>query len=272
MGRMDSQETLSGAWWKEKHDRVRNYVAASSGARKSFVGPGKAGATYIDPFCGPPERVFRDSSQPFESGAIAACRRAQESGCQFSEVHIGDTNSDAVAETARALEERFGVAAVAYEGQAQRTVPEMCSALNPYALHLAFLDPFDISNLDFGIVKQLAALPRIDMIAHVSASDVQRNLPQDLSVQTDRLERFAPGWRHNVDLHQSQSRIREDLYEYWRSLVEGAGMNRSDQAPLVRGSNRQPLYYLMFLSKHPLADRLWNSIQNLSGTTRGLGI
>jgi len=260
-----------GWWAREKYERVRAYVGASSGARKGFIVPDAAGATYIDPFCGNPQGHIRDTGEPYESGAIAACREAAKTDSQFTAVHVGDTDTARVSRTVEALKS-FRVPVYPYVGRAQDTLPQICGRLNWHGLHLAFLDPYDISNLELELISQLAAFKRMDIIVHVSINDLQRNLPNEVAGGNGRIERFAPGWRDDVDPQQSRQRIRDQLLEYWTRRVAEVGMSRSEKAPLVRGSKRQPLYYLMFLSKHPFAERLWRSIQDASGGTRSLDL
>ena len=49
------------------------------------------------------------------------------------------------------------------------------SAINPYGLHLAFLDPFNLAQLPFSIIERMLRVKRMDMIIHVSVQDLQRN-------------------------------------------------------------------------------------------------
>lgn len=264
MARTDPQAAESGEWWREKHDRVRRYVDISSAVRRMFICSGYAGATYIDPFCGPPHRETRGSGVVFDSGALAACRKAAESATPFTEVHIGDLERSSVEQTAEALS-AMGVNVRTYVGPAQDTVPQICEALHPKALHFAFLDPWDIKNLDYRMIVRLAALERMDIIAHVSAQDIQRNLQYNLDGRSTSIDQFAPGWRDHVPSLAAKAETRAAIYEYWTRLIDEAGMRRSDQAPLIRGSNRQRLYYLMFLAKHEKAREFWEKIEQLSG-------
>ena len=41
-----------GPWAAEKHDRLRKYIEASSGARAKFLPPKGAGASYIELYSG----------------------------------------------------------------------------------------------------------------------------------------------------------------------------------------------------------------------------
>lgn len=271
-----TQETADddevGWWAQEKYDRVAAYVDASRGARRKWLGARGAGATYIDPFCGYPDGRVRETNGTYASGAIAACREAKKNGSQFTEVHIGDTRPEKVERTAEALEP-FGISVHTYVGKAQETVPRICKRLNPHGLHLAFLDPYNIANLELDMVQQLGQLRYIDIIAHVSINDLQRTIPLEIRNSSGgRVEKFAPDWRHRVDLKQSKRRVVQSVLEYWQKRVGECGMFQSDHAHLVRGGNRQPLYYLVFLCKNEFPERIWRSIQDLSGTTRHLGL
>jgi three-Cys-motif partner protein len=63
-----------------------------------------------------------------------------------------------------------------YTEEADTAVDRIVRDLNPKGLHFAFLDPYNLENLPFSIISRLAKLPRMDMLIHVSISDLQRNL------------------------------------------------------------------------------------------------
>jgi len=50
------------------------------------------------------------------------------------------------------------------------------SSLNTYGLHFALLDPHNLGALSFSIIEQLAKLKYVDILVHVSVSDLQRNV------------------------------------------------------------------------------------------------
>jgi hypothetical protein len=45
-----------------------------------------------------------------------------------------------------------------------------------YGLHFALLDPHNLGALSFSIIEQLAKLKHVDILVHVSVSDLQRNV------------------------------------------------------------------------------------------------
>jgi hypothetical protein len=58
---------------------------------------------------------------------------------------------------------------IAYVGAAELTAREIVERLNPYGLHFAFLDPYNLDDLPFTVIESFSRLKRIDMLIHVSA-------------------------------------------------------------------------------------------------------
>ncbi len=92
----------------------------------------------------------------------------------------------------------LGGAARSYVGEASVVVDQVMNAINPYGLHLAFLDPFNLAQLPFSIIERMLRVKRMDMIIHVSLQDLQRNL-DDYTREGGTLDMFAPGWRNEVN-------------------------------------------------------------------------
>jgi hypothetical protein len=65
-------------------------------------------------------------------------------------------------------------------GPASDTAGEIVKILDPHGLHFAFLDPFNLGDLAFTALEQLANLNRMDMLIHVSVQDLQRNLRRNI--------------------------------------------------------------------------------------------
>jgi hypothetical protein len=131
-----------GPWATEKHDRVARYIQASRGARAKFLPPnGTGGASYIELYSGAGRSLITGTNQIIDGSPIVAFKAACDSGHRFSEIHLSDLepqNSSALAQRIKAL----GGAATSYNGNANIVVDQIMNAINPYGLHLAFLDPF----------------------------------------------------------------------------------------------------------------------------------
>jgi three-Cys-motif partner protein len=195
---------------------------------------------------------------------VVAFKAGRTSGHPFSEMHLSDLeaqNSTALAQRIKAL----GGAATSYVGDANIIVDKVMNAINPYGLHLAFLDPFNLAQLPFSIIERMLRVQRMDMIIHVSLQDLQRNLDEYSRDGDPTLDNFAPGWRRAIDVRQSMAALRAALIEYWLGTIRSLGTHPATGIPLIVGEKNQRLYWLVFLSSNPLGQKLWNDVQNLSG-------
>jgi three-Cys-motif partner protein len=253
-----------GPWAKEKHDRLRRYIDAARGARAKFLPPkGTAGASYIELYSGAGRSVIKDTNQFIEGSAVVAFNAGRASGHPFSEMHLSDLeaqNSAAVVQRTKAL----GGTPTSYVGAASVVVDQVMSAINPYGLHLAFLDPFNLAQLQFSIIERMLRVKRMDMIIHVSVQDLQRNLDKH-SRAGQSLDIFAPGWRDAVDVNQATAALRAAFVEYWLAMIRSLGTRPATGKPLIVGEKNQRLYWLVFVSSNPLGHELWNDVQNLTG-------
>ena len=253
-----------GPWATEKHDRLRKYIEASRGARAKFLRPnGTGGASYIELYAGAGRSLITGTNQIIDGSAVVAFKAGQASGHPFSEMHLSDLeaqNSSALAQRIKAL----GGAPTSYVGAANVVVDQVMSAINPYGLHLAFLDPFNLAQLPFSIIEKMLRVKRMDMIIHVSLQDLQRNLDKHSRVG-GTLDIFAPGWRDAVDVNQSTAALRAAFIEYWLGAIRSLGTRPATGIPLIVGEKNQRLYWLVFLSSSPLGQKLWNDVQNLRG-------
>jgi three-Cys-motif partner protein len=253
-----------GAWAKDKHERLRKYTDASRAARRKFIS-GSGGATYLDLFCGYGRSVIRETGAIIDGSPIVAFKCASSVGVPFSSVHLGDLSEERCT-AAQSRVRAAGGAALTYVGEAEVTARQMVETLNPYGLHFALLDPYNLQDLPFAVLQSLSTLKRIDILIHVSAQDLQRNLDSYVAPGDERLDRFAPGWRAAVNLNQSQRAIRAAILSYWARKMEGLGLPPAQHAELVSGATKnQRLYWLVFASRSEFAKKLWNEIRALSG-------
>lgn len=253
-----------GRWAVEKHDRVRRYIQAARGARAKFLAPkGNGGATYIELYSGAGRSLIKDTNQIIEGSAVAAFKAGRDSGHPFSQMHLSDLeaqNSSALAQRLKAL----GGSPTSYVGNASVVVDQVMKAINPYGLHLAFLDPFNLGQLPFSIIERMLRVQRMDMIIHVSLQDLQRNLDKHSRVGGS-LDVFAPGWRDAVDVNQATIALRAAFIDYWLQSIRSLGTHPATGIPLIVGEKNQRLYWLVFVSSNPLGHKLWNDVQNLGG-------
>lgn len=253
-----------GIWAKEKHTYLNRYLDISRAVRARWLGPGRAGATFIDPFCGPGRCRIRETGEFVDGGVVAAWKMSVSSGAPFSQVYVGDLDPkrrEAATHRLKAL----GAPVVALEGNALQMVLSVVPLLNPHGLHFAFLDPFNLEALDFAIIKNLAELKRIDMLVHINQMDLQRNLINNVDSEESAFDALAPGWRDKVDSGRKQSEVRQAVFLYWRDLVASQGVWPSLEMRLISGHTNQPLYWLLIAAKHDLAHQFWATASNVEG-------
>lgn len=253
-----------GIWAKEKHDYLCRYIDISRAVRLQFNRPTNAGATYIDPFCGPGRCRVRDTGEWIDGGVVAAWKKSRDGGAPFTQVYVGDLDTQRREAAATRLRQ-LGAPVIEIDGAAVQAVQEIVARLNPYGLHFAFLDPFNLETLNFGIIGSLSKLKRIDMLVHVNQMDLQRNLVSNATAEESAFDTFAPGWRDKVNIVRGQQEIRQSVFQYWRDQVANLGVWPSAEMKLITGSKNQPLYWLLLAAKHDLAHKFWATASNVEG-------
>jgi three-Cys-motif partner protein len=248
-----------GVWAKDKHDLLCRYIDITKSARSKYLPPdNKGGAAYIDLFCGPGRCLMEDTGEWIDGSPVAAWRQSLVSKSPFTRVIVGDADSKRVDACVTRLK-ALGAPVLGIHGTAKDTAFRARQGAPVYGLNLAFLDPYNLESLHFEIIETLAKIPRIDILEHFSAMDLQRNLDLHLRAEDSAFDAFAPGWRDVVH-RRSIARTREDFFEYWRNLVGTTGAYTSKDVRLITGSKNQRLYWLLPAAKHELAHKFWSAI------------
>lgn len=252
-----------GAWTEEKHERLRKYLISSHGARRGYKN-----RSYVDLYCGPGRSWVRETSIFIDGSPLVAFDSAAKHGDQFTQILIADSRPRYLAAAKKRLNAR-GANAQSFLGEARAIVDQVVTALDPYGLHFAFLDPYSLGALPFPVIEKLASVKRMDLLIHVSAMDLKRDLHNYIHPDgPDDLNQFAPGWRENVNTNLKQDVVRQEIFEYWRSLIRRLGTSPNDCIEVVENSKSSDLYWLVFVSRHALAHKLWQAIANVSPQSR----
>jgi three-Cys-motif partner protein len=156
----------------------------------------------------------------------------------------------------------LGAPVHAFPGPASVSLPKIVGSLNTSGLHFAFLDPHNLGTLSFDLFETLSKLKRIDIIVHVSLSDLQRNVDRYTSEAHDQFDTFAPGWRDRVGTDMNQVSLRAAILQYWSEKVMKLGLPRANHCELIKGPKGQRLYWLILLARHELAHSLWSKISS----------
>lgn len=248
-----------GSWAEDKHNLLRSYLKYQAHARSRFTGPGKAGATYIDLFCGTGRAMDRKTGRFLDGSPVAAWQASLEQGQPFSTIYIADADEarrDACEERLR----RLDAPVIVVPGNAEEANRSLTKLLNPYGLHFAFVDPYSLGALSLEVIRGLAAFERMDILVHLSAMDLFRNLDHNLAKETGEFDHFAPGWRKHVQTDLPEWERRRQLVEYWKSLVDEMGLEASAKMHAVKNSVQRELYWLLLLYRHGLAEKFWNIV------------
>jgi three-Cys-motif partner protein len=247
-----------GSWAINKLKLVTDYVYASGGARKRYL---ETGAAYIDPFCGAGRSLIRGTSRFIDGSSVAAFKRAVESPARFTSINISDDDEELLAAATKRLT-ALSAPVCPFAGPASEAVPKIVQSLDRNGLHLAFLDPYNLRALSFDLFEELSKLRRIDVIAHVSVSDLQRNAARYADEDYDQFDKFAPGWRGKVSPDVNKAAFRAAILKYWSDRVTALGLPQAKHWQLIRGDKGQRLYWLILLARHDLAHGLWSKVSS----------
>lgn len=253
-----------GPWAKEKLRILTHYIQISSAARRKFL---RNEPAYLDVFCGPGRSKIRTTDEHIDGSPIAAFQQGKGSPAPFSSIEISDADHDLLGAAEKRL--RLLQAPVrATPGPAINAIDQIIASLNPNGLHLAFLDPHNLGSLSFKLFESLAPLKYLDILVHVSVSDMQRNLDRYTSEEHEEFDDFAPGWRDAIGVDMNQAAFRAAILEYWTKKVSALGLPRAEHCDLISGPSGQRLYWLMLLSGNKLAHQLWEKISSLAKAPR----
>lgn len=249
---------IVGPWVRKKHAILAHYVGHTRGVRKNWVAKGPAGATYIDLFCGP-GRVRIEETKHVLPGSPLVAWTASGFG-PFTNVYVADKHAE-LANDCKSRLDNAGAPVEHFVGPADATVDEIIAKVDKRSYHFAFLDPFNPGSLSFDVIRKLARLKSVDILAHVSVQDLNRNLRTYIEEQGSSLDRFAPGWRDVADVELPDDLVRDAIMRHWKNLLRTINMRLADARPLVSGPGGQPLYWLAFASRHPRGHEFWAKIQ-----------
>jgi three-Cys-motif partner protein len=245
-----------GPWAKDKLEILADYIQISGATRRKYRGNRPA---FIDVFCGPGRSLVRSTGEYIDGSPVTAFTQGKHSAERFATVEISDLEPELLAAATTRLQ-KLEAPVRATPGPAVVAIADIVSSLNRYGLHFALLDPHNLGALSFSIIEQLAKLKHIDILVHVSVSDLQRNAALYSSEVQRQFDEFAPEWRKHVSLDANLQSVRASMIAYWSDLVKRLGLPRAKHTELIKGTGNQRLYWLMLLSRNPRAHEFWSKI------------
>jgi three-Cys-motif partner protein len=247
-----------GPWSAEKHDYLRRYITATKAARARFLPPaGPGGAAFIDLFAGPGRAQVRGRKDIIDGSPLIAARH---SDAPFTDILLCELEPA----NAAALRQRLGddPRVHVFEGDCNREIGRGASAIPPHGLNLALVDPFGITPLHFETLAMLARFERMDILLHFPTNDLVRNLRQHAA----RISAFlgTESWKSRVtepsDVLKLLDVLREQLLPFGYQKAEVR------YEPLLKNTKNAPLYHLVLVAKHGLAERIWQSVIRTEGS------
>jgi three-Cys-motif partner protein len=267
----------SGEWVKEKLFYVKRYIDVFEVAMR---GKSWRRRIFIDLFAGPGKCVIRDTNEHLLGSPLIALQTQYPfTDYYFSDLDRG--NIDALRQrTANCSVPKGNVHFLL--GDANRKVMDVITEIRRFdkqyidgvlpCLNLAFLDPEGLE-LEWETIAQLATMNRMDLIIHYSQNGLTRNLDKCYVTEKETIvDKFFGDrkWRnvYKVALSKRESiGIHRALIDFYKSKLSDLGyvvINDSDEIarePLIRNTQKNaPLYRLIFASKHPLGNKIWNEV------------
>jgi three-Cys-motif partner protein len=263
-----------GIWAEDKYYFLERYLNASREARRKFSDQGNA--VFIDLFSGPGRCIIRKRKTEISSGGFRATELREASFNEYIFCDIDEDNVKALKQRTYQVQNYCNF----YAGDSNKTIDSIASYLKQkdYRYHFAYIDPFAPDNLNFNTLKTLAQFKRMDMLIHFSISSIDRNLDKWMSKTKTILDNFlgTDVWRERIIDARKNAKYNDyyvltDVFkEQLKSIgypEEGLKLQESEggllsQFPAVsiKNTRNRNLYVLILASKHPLGQKIWNSI------------
>jgi len=243
-----------GAWARDKHNYLRRYLDATRGARARYIPPhGTGGAAFIDLFAGPGFACDQTSSKLIEGSPLIALNHT---GAPFTSVILCELESDNI----NALEKRTighepRVHIVAGDCNAQ--ILRVLFLIPDHGLNIALVDPFRPSDLVWETLRNLGTVNRMDLIIHFPTMAIKRNFAK--AGFYDIIDRAigTSSWRSQVQTANDVPK----LIDFLKQSLAGVGYTGNKVRSLaIKNTVQGVLYHMVFAAKHPLGDRIWQSI------------
>lgn len=247
-----------GPWAVEKHDYLRRYITATKAARRRYLPPvGPGGAAFIDLFAGPGRAQVRGRKEIIDGSPLIAARHSE---APFTHILLCELDPANAAALRRRLES--DARAQVFEGDCNEEIDRLATAIPPHGLNLALIDPFGATPLRFETLAKLACLDRMDILLHFPTNDLARNLRQ----HEDRISAFlgTESWRSRVTKSRDVLKLLDVLRE--QLLPFGYQNAKVRYEPLLKNTKNAPLYHLVLVAKHGLAERIWRSVIRIEGS------
>jgi len=217
---------------------------------------------YIDLFSGPGINVYDPGGEEVNSVSLEACSHK----LPFTNYFINDIDSESIA----ALRARVASLNLAGDTQLRlrtsdcnQVVDEFVTSIKRQpSVNLAILDGFGIE-CHWVTVKKLASVQRMDLVILFPGNmNVVRNAERWSQEDDTQLDLFMPtkSWRQVwSDKRLAGGKAAADLLQLYIDGLKQLNYQSegSIHPQLIKSETGQPLYHLIFASRHPLGAKFW---------------
>ena len=209
---------------------------------------------FVDLFAGPGLCKDRNTGYEFSGSPL----RALECKVPFTHLFLNDNNEGFVDALKKRQQHRFPNANVEYFNlDCNDAARQIANSIPSDALTLAFIDPWDY--MPFDSIAHLAQRQSMDLIVTFHTSAIKRNAHQEIAAVDALLD--DPDWRH--EYYESRTNASNsgtaDLIDKFRSrLRERLGYTHFGAPMAIINSNRVPIFYLLFASRHSRGLDFWD--------------
>lgn len=244
-----------GDWARDyKHDILKRYIDASAGPRGKFLHPSPrvpfpGGAAFIDLFAGPGRARIRSTGEVVDGSPLIAAKHDKQ---PFTKLIFCELDQD----NAAALKQRlrpYGNQAVVIPGNCHDEIDKVLALIPRKGLNIALLDPFAMSEHNVETIHKLAEFEHMDLLIHFPTMGEKRNIGRGTG------ERMKKGLGIERDVWRSKDivpaindlRKRLERFDYTGEAVRDVAVP-NNQGGII--------YHLVYVSKHPKGDTIWQSI------------
>jgi three-Cys-motif partner protein len=243
-----------GPWERDKHEPLHHYIEATWAARAKFLAPRPGvvpgGAAFIDLYAGPGRARVRTTGAFVDGSPLLALNHQKAPFTRVILCDIDPANADALKK--RTAHDRR---AIVIEGSCHDEIERITKEIPARGLNFALIDPYSLDQLDFETISRLARFERMDMLIHFPTMDTKRNWSMGAQEKLTKAI-GTESWRDKVREPRHVTKAIEVLREQLRTFGYTGESVRSIE---VKNSTGGVLYHLVYASKDPLGDKIWES-------------
>ena len=134
---------------------------------------------------------------------------------------------------------------------------------------MALVDPYKLEAFRFETIARLASFKHMDLVVYFPIGEIKRNLQQHRGTYTALLDQAlgTDKWRPLVE---KKGDVMKLIGLFKEQLQDRFGYTPGNvRTTAIRIENNVPLYHLVFASKHPRGDAIWNSINKRTPAGQG---